>query len=229
MENDTLKSAIEGGYALWEKIDLSLENGQITEEEWFTLHEKELSSKYLASDNVRGQSGHGGDEQRYRYTQEMILAAIDRSGTFIDVGCANGYLMESLSRWLEGGMYNLQFYGLDMSAGLIELARNRLPNWKNRFFVGNALFWTPGEKYDLVCIKELNYVPRGRRRQLFNHLAETYVRKGGRLILGPYTEFKTDPGVAALTSSWGYPPTGSISKPHQEHEGLERRLRWYDF
>jgi SAM-dependent methyltransferase len=229
MEDDSLNRAIDRAYDFCKEQDLALEQGAITEEEWFVRHERQFASNYLASDSPRGQSGHGGDEQRYRYTQEMILEAIDRSGTFLDVGCANGYLMETLDRSLEPSGYKVEFHGLDFSPGLIELARRRLPQWKDRFHLGNALFWAPTDQFDLVCIRELNYVPKPRRKSFFHHLAGNYLRKGGRLILGPCTEIKTDPGVAALTAGWGYAPSGRSTKPHQEYAQLERRLLWYDF
>jgi len=41
-------------------------------------------------------------------------------------------------------------FGLDISEKLAELARQRLPHWRNRIFVGNALFWEPPARFDLV-------------------------------------------------------------------------------
>jgi ubiquinone/menaquinone biosynthesis C-methylase UbiE len=73
----------------------------------------------------------------------LVLEAIDRDGTFLDVGCANGYLMESLHRWLQGTGLTVEFYGLDISEGLLALAKARLPHWADRFFLGNALYWVP--------------------------------------------------------------------------------------
>jgi hypothetical protein len=225
---DAIKEAINRAYAFCEEQQAALDEGFISEAQWFDNHKRYFTAHYLASDNPRGQSGHGGDEARYRYTQEMILDAIDGDGTFIDVGCANGYLMEKLNDWsLERG-YRLEFYGLDISEELIELARRRLPQWKDRFFVGNALYWEPARKYRYVCVRELEYVPQGKRRAFFLHLVRNFVEEGDRLILGPRTERLADPGIAQETASWGYPPTGSCSKPHQEHEELIRRVHWYE-
>jgi 2-polyprenyl-3-methyl-5-hydroxy-6-metoxy-1,4-benzoquinol methylase len=68
----------------------------------------------------------------------MVLEAIHKSGSFIGIGCANGYLMESLSRWLSGSGLALEFYGLDISMKLLDLAKKRLPGWQNRFYQGNT-------------------------------------------------------------------------------------------
>lgn len=228
MSVDPIKRAINGAYAFCEEQQAALDNGLISEEQWFENHLQHFTDLYLASADPRGQSGHSGDEARYRYTQEMILAAIDGNGTFIDVGCANGLLMEKLAAWtLEKGLH-LDFYGLDISEGLLNLARIRLPQWQDRFYLGNALYWTPPQKYRYVCVKELDYVPRARRKEFFRHLLGMYVAKGGRLILGPWTERKNEPGIAQETLNWGYPPTGFSCKPHQDSVELERRLYWYE-
>jgi len=228
MSIDPLKAAIDRAYAFVEAQQAALDQGQITEEEWFANHERFITAAYLAADNPRGQSGHGGDEARYRYTQAMILEALNGDGTFLDAGCANGYLLEKLAEWGRERGFTLECHGLDISPRLIALAGQRLPQWKERFVVGNALYWEPSRRYRYVCVRELDYVPRDRRREFFLHLLLGYVEPGGRLILGPRTERIDDPGVAGETTMWGYAPAGRCTKPHQEHEELERRLYWYD-
>ena len=227
-EIDPIKYAMDRAYPFCEEQQLLLDTGRITEEEWFADHNKYFTSHYLAEKDPRGQSGHGGDEERYRYTQEMVLSSIHRSGTFIDVGCANGYLMEKLCAWLEGTQFTLEFSGLDISAELIDLARLRLPEWKDRLHVGNALYWTPIAKYDFACVRELDYVPKARRKAFFLHLANNYLAKGGRLILGPRTEERGKLEIESEVTRWGYPPSGSTCKPHQECDNLIRRLYWFD-
>lgn len=95
---------------------------------------------YLESDDPRRQSGFGGDEARWEAARRPIVRAIDRRGTFLDVGCANGYLLESLVRW---SPHALEPYGLDFSCRLVDVARARLPQWADRFHVGDALEWEP--------------------------------------------------------------------------------------
>jgi SAM-dependent methyltransferase len=223
-----IRAAIDRAYLFEEELERLLEQGAITEEEWFERNRRHFTGHYLAGDNPRAQSGHGGDEGRYRYTQGMLLSAIHRSGTFVDIGCANGYLVEKLVEWLEGSGSDLQVHGLDISPELVELARSRLPQWADRFFVGNALHWSPPRTFDFVCVKELGYVPRRRRRELFVHLREDCVSPGGRLILGPLTEVADAPGIESELLGWGYLPDGSATKPHQEHVVLIRRLLWFD-
>lgn len=228
MPVDPVSAAINGAYTFCDEQQAALDEGRITEEQWFENHRRFFSGIYLASDNPRGQSGHGGDEARYRYSQEMVLAAIDGDGAFLDVGCANGSLLEKLSEWTRGSGQALEYCGLDISPEMVALARRRLPRWADRFFIGNALDWLPDREYRFVCVRELSYVPRSRRRQLFLHLLYQVVAPGGRLILGPCTERIGAPGIREETSAWGFPPDGSCRKPHQDQAVLARNLYWYD-
>jgi SAM-dependent methyltransferase len=225
---DTLKSAIDRGYAFNEEQQRLLDEKQITETEWFENNRKHYTSHYLACSDPRGQSGHSGDEARYRYTQSMVLDAIDRTGSFIDIGCANGYLMEKLAEWTKEAGRDVELYGLDISPELVALAKQRLPMWPGRFFIGNALYWIPPRDFDMVCVKELGYVPQGKRRALFENLYDNVVKPGGRLILGPITEPKEARSVRDEIAEWGYPCASCTEKPHQDHEELIRRVFWFD-
>lgn len=57
-----------------------------------------LERPYLEAEDPRGGSGFRGDEARWERARRPIVSAIDRDGTFLDVGCANGLLMESVAR-----------------------------------------------------------------------------------------------------------------------------------
>ena len=75
------------------------------------------------------------------------MEAIDRDGSFLDVGCANGYLLESIVRWSER---RIEPFGLDFSPRLVELARARLPQWADRIYLGDALEWEPPRRFDFA-------------------------------------------------------------------------------
>ena len=159
MDPEEIKRAKDGAYKFVEEKQKALDEGRLTEAEWFDVNNRVFTEKYLAADNPRAQSGHGGGEMIYRYTRGMLLEAIHKNGKFLDVGCANGYLMEKLSIWLQGTGLDVEMYGLDISEGLINLAKSRLPHWKERFFLGNALYWALETKFDYVCSAEFSYVP----------------------------------------------------------------------
>jgi hypothetical protein len=100
-------------------------------DEELKLHE----SKYLNGGDVRAQSGFGRDELDWRRYREVVLAPVVADGTFLDVGCANGLLMESVVAWSAERGRKLEPFGLEISPRLAELARQRLPHWRDRIFV----------------------------------------------------------------------------------------------
>ncbi|HSE41517.1 MAG TPA: hypothetical protein VLH08_12220 [Acidobacteriota bacterium] len=68
---------------------LTFEEKQYFEEE-LALHE----AKYLAGTNPRQQSAFGRDEQDWEHYRRVVTLPIHKHGTFLDIGCANGLLME---------------------------------------------------------------------------------------------------------------------------------------
>ena len=137
---------------------------------------------YVEGGDARAQSGFGGDESRWELARRPIAWAVDRAGTFLDIGCANGHLMECVVRW---SAFPVEPFGLDFSERLVELARARLPQWRDRIFLGNALAWKPPFRFDFVRT-ELLYVPERHRRLLTERLLNEVVAPGGRLIVCGY-------------------------------------------
>jgi hypothetical protein len=171
------------------------------------LHER----KYLAGTNPRQQSGFGRDERDWERFRRPVVAPVQTDGAFLDIGCANGLLMESVVRWAQEDGYRLEPYGLDISAKLADLARQRLPEWRDRVFVGNALFWDPPQCFEYVRT-EMVYVPPTRRREYVERLLATFVAPKGRLIVCSYGSSRPE-GVRAETlidelHAWGLPVEG---------------------
>ena len=104
-----------------------------------------FEASYLGSDDPRAQSGFRGDEARWESARRPIVEAIHHDGTFLDVGCANGYLLESIMGWSKRP---IEAYGLDFSPRLVEVARARLPEWADRIYLGDALEWKPPRRFD---------------------------------------------------------------------------------
>jgi SAM-dependent methyltransferase len=156
--------------------------GAIDDEEWCRGMAGIFEAAYLEGDNPRAQSGFGGEEQRWEAGRRPITKAIDRGGTFLDVGCASGYLMESVVRW---SPHRIEPYGLELVPAIAELARSRLRHWADRIFVGNVLTWEPPRRFDFVRT-ELVYVPESRQRDLLARLLADVVAPGGRLIVCGY-------------------------------------------
>lgn len=62
------------------------------------------------------------------------MVALDRSGTFLDVGCANGLLMSSVAKWSADRGLAVEPYGVEISPRLADLARRRYPKWRERIW-----------------------------------------------------------------------------------------------
>lgn len=179
-----------------------------------------LEGPYLAGTNPRQQSGFGRDEREWERFRRPVVAPIERDGTFLDVGCASGLLMECVARWAAEDGHAVEPYGLDISEKLAELARRRLPRWRDRIYTGNALFWEPPARFDYVRT-ELVYVPHHRRREYVERLLERVVAPDGRLIVCSYGSSRpegarAEPLVDELRA-WGFPIDGVHDVVSPEH------------
>ena len=152
---------------------------------WFRNLQRYLEETYLAQSEPWQQSGFSGPQERWAALRKPIADCVDKDGTFLDIGCANGYLLECVVSWsLERGIRIVPF-GLDISPRLIALAQERLPSLKPRLFVGNAFYWTPNFKFDFVRT-ELAYVPAELQREYVQRLLAEFVSDGGKLLIAEY-------------------------------------------
>jgi SAM-dependent methyltransferase len=159
----------------------------LDEEGWYRDSQRLLETSYLREGTPRGGSGFGGSADAWRAQRDHLCQAVDRDGSFLDVGCANGHLLESMVAWCAEGGVRLEPYGVDLSAGLVAEARRRLPQWADRLWVGNALDWTApdGRRFDHVHTL-LDLVPAARLGEMVRHQLDHLVAPGGRLLASSY-------------------------------------------
>jgi len=172
---------------------------------------RELEDSYLSYSDPLRQSGYHGGLSNWQKKRGIVLEAVARDGSFLDVGCANGYLLECLVTWAAERGVQLTPYGLDIGARLIALARQRLPHWADQFFGGNIWAWTPPRKFDYVSTSIV--VPDVYRRACFDHLVTQVVAPGGRLIVRNYYNDADDRArgdVTAFLQAEGIRIAGSI-------------------
>jgi hypothetical protein len=144
-----------------------------------------LEDAYLATDDPIRQSGFGGGAERWRSEREPILDAIERDGELLDIGCANGYLVECLVCWGAERGLRITPHGLDLGERLIAEAKRRLPEFAANFYVGNTWDWRPERRFRYVYTLN-DCAPPELLEAYVHRLLERVVEPGGRLIVGAY-------------------------------------------
>jgi SAM-dependent methyltransferase len=225
--DEALEAAKERNWRAAAEMDAAYERGELDDAGWHAAAAAIIVPAYLASETVEGGSGHSGTPADWEYSRGIVAVAIDRDGTFLDVGCANGLLMESVERWSRAKGLSVEPYGLDISPELAEVARQRLPDWADRIHVGNALGWTPPFPFDVVRTG-LEYVPPRRRPELVEWLLANVVVAGGRLVVGKFNEEVERRALEEQVASWGFRIAGRAERPHRLEPRLAYRLFWLD-
>jgi len=206
------------------RIDGELASGRIGVDEWHAQIEEVIGDAYLSHSEPWRQSGKSGDEADWRWSRELILDACPGDCDFLDIGCANGYLMECIQRWGRERGLRVEPHGLDISWRLASLARRRLPSWADRIYEGNAMSWAPPRRFDVVH-SGLDYVPPARRRDLVEHLLKNVVAAHGRLVLRPERMRPGEPTPADELEAIGFRPDGVLQARHPR-TGELRSTAW---
>jgi SAM-dependent methyltransferase len=225
--DEALEAAKEGCWREAAAIDGAYARGEIDDDRWHAAVAELVVPAYLSAETVEGGSGHSGTAEDWEYSRGIVAEAVDRDGTFLDVGCANGLLMESVARWSRAKGLSVEPSGLDISPELAEVARRRLPAWADRIHVGNVLGWTPPSRFDVVRTG-LEYVPPSRGRDLVDWLLGHVVAPGGRLVVGKFNEEVGRREAEERVASWGFRVAGRAERPHRREPRLAYRLFWID-
>ncbi len=212
-----LEAAKEGGWRELAAIDCAYERGELDDEGWHAAVAALVVPAYLKAPTPQGGSGSTRDEAGWERARSLLADAVEPGQTFLDVGCANGLLMESIAAWAA-----VEPYGVEISPELADLARRRLPQWADRIWVGNALHWSPPHRFD-VARTGLDYVPRPQRRALVAHLLEPCAR----LIVGVFNEEHDENRLEAEVAAWGFAVAGRAERPHPNPR-LAYRAFWID-
>ncbi|MBA2720841.1 MAG: class I SAM-dependent methyltransferase [Chloroflexi bacterium] len=159
------------------------------------------------------------------------LDGVDGDGIFLDVGAANGLLLESLVMWGAERRWRIDPWGVDTSAALVALARDRLPRWADRFAVGDGRTWSPpgGRRFDAVR-SELGYVADTDQERFARRLLDDLVAPGGRLIICSYlsTRIATSepPSPAEEIRGWGWDVAGEAAAIDPWTGKVFTRIAW---
>ena len=225
--DETLEHAKKRAWREVAAIDLAHASGDLDDAGWHRAIAALVVPRYLAATTIQGGSGHSGTADDWEWSRGLVADAVNRDGAFLDVGCANGLLMESVERWAAARGHAIDAFGLDISPELAEAARRRMPERSKDVFVGNALGWTPPFRFDFVRV-DLGYVPRPRRPALVAWLLDEVVVAGGRLIVGKFNEEVDHRGVEGDLVRWGFTVTGRRERAHRSEPRIAYRCVWID-
>ena len=189
---------------------------------WFEALREAIAEGYLeeGADEYQ-QSGRSTGAARWALKRRCIADAIHRDGDFMDVGCANGLLLESLIEWAGEKGHTIRPHGIDFVPELVELARARHPGHGASFETANAFYWEPARTWDFVRLS-LEFVPPADYGELTRRVWERAVAPGGRLVLCHYgvdSDDSVDP--AEVAAELGLDAAGRSHAPNVE-------IAWFD-
>lgn len=214
--DEELEFAKERGWREVRAVEDAYARGELDDEGWHAAMAGLVVPSYLAADTPEGGSGSSRDAAGWERARSLLVDAVVPGQTFLDVGCANGYLLESMVWWAD-----VEPYGLEISPELAALARKRLPQWADRIWDGNAADWTPPHRFDVV--RTGFYVPASRRRQLVERLL-SYC---DRLVIGVFNEERESRALEHQVAGWGFTIAGRAERLHP-HPRLAYRAFWID-
>ena len=151
--------------------------------------------------------------------RKFIASAIDRDGTILDYGSANGFLLRSLQEW---SSHKLDPYGYDIDAKAIQFARTLFPKLSDHFLTRDD--FKDGKKFpdsfDFVYWNVWdNYEPKS--QTIFDDLLKTTKH---RLIVGFYADKNENLKKIERMISAGSRPSRIMENP----SGGNEVLAWFE-
>jgi len=226
-EAERIAALKEGAWRETAAIDAELAAGSLDEAGWHAAMADLVRPAYLAAATPYAQAGHSGDAAAWEASRGLAAEAIDRSGRFLDVGCASGAMMESVVVWAWRRGFDIEPWGLDIVPELAALARRRLPSWAARIEVGNIRTWRPARPFDYALLRP-EYAPPGRQAEMYRHVLDAVLGGRGRLIVFAGTEEAGQREAEDQALAAGLVVAGRACRAHPRHDGLRRRAFWVD-
>ncbi len=188
----------------------------------------ELESAYLSHEDPILQSGFGGGVERWRDERSPLLDAVQGDGEFLDLGCANGFLLESVVDWARERGIKLDPFGVDLNALLIQEAIRRFPDAAHHFWVANAWGWLAPRRFRWIyAIWDL--VPTEFIPTLARHLLLNAVRHDGAVIFGAYGSKSANMppmDIATVLRADGLPVSGEGAGGELPGGGSVAKFAW---
>jgi hypothetical protein len=135
---------------------------------------------------------------------------MDRDGTWLDVGCANGHLLVTLPVWAAERGVKIEPHGLEVLPRVAAMARALHPELASRIWTGSVMSWAPPTAFRYVTVLD-DVVPPDRLGDVVDRLLADVVAPSGRLIVSSYTNADQTPRpLFEDLAAAGHPPDGVI-------------------
>lgn len=170
-----------------------------------------LEAAYVAAGAGPRGSGAGDDsEGEWRAKRQHLALPMDRSGSWLDVGCANGHLLATLPAWAAERGVAIEAFGLELLAPVAELARSLHPGLAGNIWTGSVMSWSPPRRFTYVTAVA-DAVPAHHLGDMVARLREIFAEPEGRVIVSAYTNRGDQPRhLFDELSQCGHPPSGRI-------------------
>ena len=146
----------------------------------------------------------------WRAKRWHLTVPMDRDGTWLDVGCANGHLLVTLLQWAAERGVAIEPDGLELLPRVAALARRLHPQLADRIWTGSVTGWTPPARFTYVTATD-DVVPPDWLGRLVDRLLDRFVAPGGRLVVSSYTDGGDAPRpLFDDLAACGHPPDGII-------------------
>ncbi|MEM7094543.1 MAG: hypothetical protein AAF567_16185 [Actinomycetota bacterium] len=186
-----------------------------------------LEDAYVAAGSGPPGSGAGSSsEGAWRAKRQQLSIPMDRDGSWLDVGCANGHLLATLPIWAHERGIDIEPHGLELLPRVAEAARSQHPALAERIWTGSVMSWEPPQRFTYVTALE-DAVPPDALALLVDRLLDHFVEPGGRLILSCYSN-RNEPvrPLYADLAAIRHPPDGRI---HIDRPGKQPiQTAWLD-
>ena len=197
-------------------------DGSTFEREWLQRTRDALEEGYLQGIHPWEGSGFFGSEERWELLRRPIAQPLVQSGSILDIGCANGYLLQCLYDWSSEFGVSLELYGIDILSSLLEQAQTRLKPLGAEIYEANGFTWVPTTQFDYVHT-ELLYVPNELRLEFIQRLRRIFLKTDGRLLVSEYRRRDSDlkePWIDEFITTHSIPITNIFHG--QDTDGVER-------
>ena len=170
-----------------------------------------LEAAYVsAGDGPMGSGSRRAPVGDWRAKRQHLAVPMTRDGSWLDVGCANGFLLATLPAWCSERGVIIEPYGLELLVTVADLARALQPSLADRIWTGSVMGWVPRRQFTYVTALE-DQVPPHRMGDLVDRLLDLFVEPGGRLIVSAYANNDETPrDLFGDLTACGHEPDGRV-------------------